>query len=863
MGLFSSKKKIYVASTCYNLAGDELDRPNYLKSLVLRNILSGTKDSIGDTLIRGYLKGPGVKMRTFFRWADGFDPDLPGNYDYIGMPSGFMSQNGTIPLSLLAPHVPLGSADSIWVQYAESGIADFGVWVEQWILDNEPERIEENWSADINEAGVCTLTREDDSEVTIPLVDFDKNKNYIYIYYNEIFGEVISPIEPGTLDVLGTDPFADTTGWTLTSTVTTSEVTSPSSLAYDKIVRTYERVTYMGRLPGPEQVLYSLKEYRTDTHDQIEIAGPALEDYRTTVTDEQEIVHSTISTLKVMIYQIKSGTTALDELFELSADYGKFYPPIPVRIDGVFLSEDDFSEEYEVAKKAYKKATDNDFDELIEKLAENEDIGDIDYAYVVFGVSINVLENACRHYMWEFFQYLRNIQSGGPSAYNGFTSNYTAYKEAYDIWQEWSDAQSIPSDPLYNTPEPDFPDRDIININEFVINNVGVGTSPLNYDVRISWTYIAETETASGLGKPGAKRGDFWLEYQGEDEFLRNVAGATNDPLDASRVETIRMYYQIEDNQYQYIDVVGMIHRNYIYGGKYVETTAKQGLEATEESGFIFPLHNGTYRQLPLAVSTQMATAVTFLVLNSYQIVKVRWYQRGIFKIIFVIVLAVLSVVFTGGSTTGLLFSAMKVGSVVAGVTVTYSAAIFAAVANALAALVLVTIIEAGAVALFGDEIGAIIGAIAGVIAGGITVGANGIGSFALNWSEFLKVDNLLKLTNAISRGYMGYVNAKIEGMSEELAAITADSEQQQRELLVKQYEEFGASGQLINPMMLVDLPNVSSRNSTSRAEVIRTVDDFLSQTLLLGSEISDISRNLLYDFVELSLRLPDVDEAK
>ena len=109
----------------------------------------------------------------------------------------------------------------------------------------------------------------------------------------------------------------------------------------------------------------------------------------------------------------------------------------------------------------------------------------------------------------------------------------------------------------------------------------------------------------------------------------------------------------------------------------------------------------------------------------------------------------------------------------------------------------------------------------------------------------------------------MGYVNAKIEGMSEELAAITAESEQQQRELLVKQYEEFGASGQLINPMMLVDLPNISSKNSTSRAEVIRTVDDFLNQTLLLGSEISDISRNLLYDFVELSLRLPDVDEAK
>ena len=858
MGLFSSKKKIYVASTCYNLAGDELDRPHYMKSLVLRNILSGTKDSIGDTLIRGYLHGPGVKMRTFFRWADGFNPGDPGKYDLIGMPAGFMSQNNTIPSSELVPHVPLGSADSIWVQYAEAGTADFGVWVEKWILENEPERIEENWSADVDEAAVnAVLTREDDSEVTIPLTGFNKNKNYIYIYYNAIDGEVAEAIDPGTLDVLGTDPFADTTGWTLMSTVTTSEVSSPSSLPYDKVVTTYERVTYMGDYPGPSTALYSLKEYRTDTHDQVEIAGPALEDYRTTVTDEQEIIHQTISGLKVMIYEIGSGNTDLDDLFDLTSDYGKFYPPIPVRIDGVFLSETDYPDEYEVAKDAYKKATDNKYDELIEKLAENEDIGDIDYAYVVFGVSINVLENACRRYMWDFIQYLRSIQSGGPSAYNGFTSNYEAYKDAYEIWSEWKTAQGDSGDPLFGTAEPDLPDRDIISINELVINNVGSGTSNLNYDVRISWTYIADTEVNSGLGKPGAKRGDFWLEYIGEDVFLRNVAGATNDPLDANRVETIRIYSQTEDNQYEYIDIVGMIHRNYIYGGKYVETTAKQGLEATEESGFIFPLHNGTYRRLPLVVSSQMATAVTFVVLNSYQIVKVRWYQRGIFKIIFVIVLAVASVVITGGSTLGLIFPAMSVA------TVGYGAAIFAAVTNALAALVLVTIIEAGAVAVFGDELGAIIGAIAGVIAGGITVGAMGPGSFVLNWSQFLQVDNLLKLTNALSRGYMGYVNAKITGMTEELEQITAESERQQRELLVKQYEEFGASGQLINPMMLVDLPNVSFKSAPSRSEIIRTVDDFLSQTLLLGSEIADTSRTLLYDFVELSLRLPDVDEVK
>ena len=80
MGLFSSTK-IYVSSTVYNLAGDEINRPDYLKSLVLGNLLTKTDMDIADTIQSGYIKGPGIKLRNFFRWAQ-------DNYDYIGMPLG-------------------------------------------------------------------------------------------------------------------------------------------------------------------------------------------------------------------------------------------------------------------------------------------------------------------------------------------------------------------------------------------------------------------------------------------------------------------------------------------------------------------------------------------------------------------------------------------------------------------------------------------------------------------------------------------------------------------------------------------------------------------------------------------------------
>ena len=67
MGLFSGKKIISVASSVYNLAGDEKDRPIYLKNIIVSNVLSGTKKTLGESLNNGYLTGPGIKLRSFFR----------------------------------------------------------------------------------------------------------------------------------------------------------------------------------------------------------------------------------------------------------------------------------------------------------------------------------------------------------------------------------------------------------------------------------------------------------------------------------------------------------------------------------------------------------------------------------------------------------------------------------------------------------------------------------------------------------------------------------------------------------------------------------------------------------------------------
>ena len=134
MGIFGGGTIIKVASSIYNMAGDEKDRPIFLQNLIIRNVLSGTKRSMGDTVTTGYLNGPGIKFRTFFRWA-------VENYGLIGMPTGRMYAGDTINTFIVASHIPAAANETIWVQEAHLADGDFEEWAEQWMILNYPSEL--------------------------------------------------------------------------------------------------------------------------------------------------------------------------------------------------------------------------------------------------------------------------------------------------------------------------------------------------------------------------------------------------------------------------------------------------------------------------------------------------------------------------------------------------------------------------------------------------------------------------------------------------------------------------------------------------------------------------------------------------
>jgi hypothetical protein len=899
MGLFSRKKIISVDSVVYNMAGEEKDRPNYLKSLVVRNVLSETEDSIATTLNNGYLHGPAMKFRSFYRWAK-----TPGNYDQVGIPAGSIMTGDALDPAATASEIPHAAGEEVWVQKALIDKADPAYWADQWILDHRPNDINTAYTVDFNESSNhITIHFADSTTAVFTPAGFDYQARYVYAYYIKSTGETPGPIVTGSLVHLGEAAFPSVTGWSLeddtttttpvTLTTTTTVLTetlveysdatpddvssveddpvvTTASTSYDVIDKVYKKSTYLGGddnlhtevqykhlfqtasvvTDGPE-VTVSDPDVSTEVVDGVTITTTVT--VTTTVEtqhivydrsyriDTQDVVVREYSPMKVLIYRLGSGNAGLDSLVNETHDFGEFFPFLPFRVANTFLSESFDPPVYQQVKKAYKKATGARLTKLIDDLSHNPNLGDIDNAYVVFGVSLNVQEMACRRYIYKFFENLQASQIGGPDAFNHFLTAQSAQATYMAAWQAWRlRHMSGAGGDLTTDPEPVRPVFPTPQINAIGIR--GSSALDMQYDITIQWSYITNG-VGSGLGRPGAKKDDVWIDYLGQDVVARQIyANAVFGDEDDEYYKKMRIYWQLETG-YTYLDVVGAVHNNFVYQGKHVECEVDDALADVDESKFIIPLHYETWRQTHLVNSSQMATACVFVVFNCYKVVKQKWWQTSIFRILLVVVIAIVSVVFTGGAGIGLLGAHMSVGAALgfSGMT----AAIVGSVANALAALVLTTLLDklTSKLGIIGQILGAVLPMLIGSIAGAFQSG-----SLALNFGNLLRVDNLLALTSAVGKGLVAMENAETMAIGQEMQDYAKKAQAETKKIQQAYFEKFGYGAGQIDPFMLVDSTGPNGESS----------DTFLTRTLMTGSEIAEMSRELLYDFPRFSLKLPD-----
>jgi hypothetical protein len=289
--------------------------------------------------------------------------------------------------------------------------------------------------------------------------------------------------------------------------------------------------------------------------------------------------------------------------------------------------------------------------------------------------------------------------------------------------------------------------------------------------------------------------------------------------------------------------MVGLTHVNSVYQGKSVVIRASAALDDEDESGFLVPLHYETLKAMSLVDSTQMTTACLFLVVNSYQIVKRHWWQKGFFRVLLSVIIAVIVTLATQNPLAGIQAGAgtFAVTQVIVQVIINV---LIHAVINMLVATVLMAVLEKAAVALFGHKVGEIVALVAFVV---INVLAPG-GDFSQAISRLMQPQVLLQITNAVIGAYAAVVSGDTLEIQQQMLDYQKQAEEEASKIQQAYFKEFGYGEVKIDPLMFADSARI----------VHESVDTFLTRTLMTGSEIAEMAVELIRNFPQLSLQLPD-----
>lgn len=743
MGLLGAKTTIYVASTVYNMAGEQENRINFLKTLIGSKMIGNTKFSMSETLTSTYLAGPGIKIRGFHRWCRD-----DKNFGKIGVPKMNVVASFNLDMITISALIPVTTGQTATASKVLFGVADPSYWAGQWILENDPTKISSEWFCSWDEVtNLITITWADDTTTTFTPTDYDPvDGEYVYITY----------------------------------TLKTSS-------------------SFLG------------------SH--------------------------------IWIYRKGTGVGYLDSLLTVPVNGGEVVPYIPIRRDSKFFSTTNNPDVYEQASKAYTKFTGRrgkkGLPELIDKINDNEDIDDVDHAYIFPGVSLNTKDKSGKKYLWKFFDFLRTSQPYSSSAFDDWETAQQAYEadmEAFIALRASLDPSELggPTDPAVTGTIPQPPQSPVSSVK---ISNDGDFDTKL--DIEIKWKKIKKI-TGSGLQKPTAKVGDIWFDLPFNIAY--NVAVLIVDNLfngsdsQTEMVTVCQMHWQKTKDHFETLQLIGLNHINNIYKDTAVIINGAEALLDLEDSGFIVPLHYDTLKSMSLVDSTQVMTIANNIIFNSYLAVKQKWYQTTVFQIFIFIVIIAITVAFppAGAAASGLLGTAAGVGAAL-GFT-GLIAVIVGTIANTLAAMILMRIISMAAVELLGDKLGAIVAVIASAVAMQVgTALSNGMSMTAM-WGNMMSASNLMMLTSSLAKGVNGYIRASTMGIMEQNQELLEESQKEMDRITAMFNKEFGQGDFHFDPKQLTDVDFNG---------VFETPSMFLDRTLLTGSDIAEMTLDMLTSFAD------------
>lgn len=517
-----------------------------------------------------------------------------------------------------------------------------------------------------------------------------------------------------------------------------------------------------------------------------------------------------------IVYCKNTGNAQYDAFFKEVVPLQRTYAPyIPIRTWNTFLGEGYMPTTYKFAKKAFKRAIgSNNYDSLISDLKKNKSIGDIDFAYVVFGVALNTPYKEGKQYI---FTYL------------------------YNLW-----LNKRISDSISGKPEDVYGSSFLRRVNNPRRVNIKSNYGSINYNIWFEWGTMTHYYKI-GQAKSGLKEGDYYFYAKNKEHPQRDEDGE----ITTYTVEHSYFCHQITSTRYEVIELTNFTYANLIYKGKsviYSALDALNGSDGPNETGFIIPLQEQSFKESGLVYTSQLAQSTYYCVFNCYVVKKVRWYQSGIFSFVLAIVIAVVVTVVTwnpaaGGAAAGAAAgTGAAAGAAVGAASSTLAGAIMGAVANAIAGMIVLNIVTEVAKGLFGDKVGSIIGAVVSIVVMNVANGVMNGMSVSEALTQLSSAPQMLKLANVVVSGIKDAINADTQEIYNKSQTMLQEYEQRSEEISKLQAELFNQT---------LDITSITDALKSYSYE---PRDSYLNRTLMTGSDIAELTMNLIHNFTDYSM---------
>ena len=455
-----------------------------------------------------------------------------------------------------------------------------------------------------------------------------------------------------------------------------------------------------------------------------------------------------------------------------------FMPIIPIRRNNSDLTSESHKDtELYVASKKMLGIVNLDIDALAATLNSNPDIASIDHAYVMFGVNIHTQEQASLRYLCDFFDYM---------------ADQSVYKKEHYI-----------DSSLENWKRNSF----FTSLRQGNGTPIDVALREYGFDISLDYLYVESKLVTGSIGPVG-----FAASTRNGDDMIFRL--------------------QIAALTYKEIYVCEMVHKNTIYQGHAVTTTVSS---STDNDNFIIPIHFGIANDMPLIKRNALYYDSFRMVINSYNVQKVKWYQSGIFKVLFFVVSIVIAIS-TGGAGAWLAGLAAAADIGVAVISYVLPAILIGVAVNYGMKFVAKTV---------GAEFAMILGAVMAVTAISGVAGK----TFTLFGESLPTAQSLLQCSSALIDAGNEIVYDEIMGVMEEIEQFSADAEKKM-EVLDAVYASLHTNEDL-NPLQMIVFtpPYLAVPSETPEAFYNRTIHN---------TNIGVMSLDVIENYADIMLKLPE-----